>query len=281
MLDYYYSNTDYVINYGHTTTLNPGNIDFHLHNRFEIYYFISGNVNYFIEKKAYRLKYGDLLIINSHEVHKPSFSSGEPYERVVIHFDPSIPRIFNPYGSNLLECFTNRPCGENNRISLSQVQSQDIMEHFKGIESLNPYDCNSKVLKLTRFIELLVYVNHLFSNTNHVDEHLNVPDKLTPVFEHIDNNLEKDLSLETLEQRFYINRFHLCRLFKRSTGRSLHEYIVLKRISRAKRLLSEGKGVTEACNMSGFNDYSNFLRMFKRTVGKTPGQYRKAMSKVE
>jgi len=56
---------------------------------------------------------------------------------------------------------------------------------------------------------------------------------------------------------------------------NLHEYIIFKRVARAKKLLMEGKSVTETCHLSGFNDYSNFIRTFKRTVGISPGKYSK------
>jgi len=275
MLDFYYKNSDYLIDYSHTVTQEPKSFDFHLHNRFEIYFFISGNVNYFIERKMYKLKYGDLLVFNNQEIHKPSFSPGAPYERIVIHFDPSVPLMFEPYGRKLLECFQNRPCGEGNRISLNEYQIHEILSRFNSIEMLDPHDDNSKLLKLVRFIDLLHFIHQQFLDTTHMDDYLTIPEKLVPVFDYIEDNLEKNLSLVTLEQKFFINRFHLCRLFKKSAGRSLHEYIIYKRISRAKKLLSEGSSVTEAAILSGFSDYSNFLRIFKRTVGLTPGQYRK------
>lgn len=278
MLNYYFNNPEYAIDYDHTITPEPHNMDFHLHNRFEIYFFISGNVNYFIERKMYKLKYGDLLVFNNQEIHKPSFSPGSPYERIVIHFDHRIPLLFEPYGRPLLNCFLSRPNGDGNRISLNELQSRELLSRFNAIESIDKEDENYKLLILVRFIDLLHFINRLYSNTVHMDDHLSIPDKLIPVFDYIENNLDKDLSLEALEGKFYINRFHLSRLFKKSAGRGLHEYIMLKRISRAKMLLSEGKSVTEACILAGFNDYSNFLRIFKRTVGKTPGEYRKTLS---
>jgi quercetin dioxygenase-like cupin family protein len=82
-----------LIGYAHTRRENPEYADFHLHDLFEIYFFISGNVHYFIEKKVYTLHYGDLLLMNSQEIHKPSCSPGEPYERITIHFDAAIHRL--------------------------------------------------------------------------------------------------------------------------------------------------------------------------------------------
>jgi len=275
MLDYYYKNPDYLINYSHTVSHEAQSFDFHLHNRYKIYFFISGNVDYFIERKMYRLKYGDMLIFNNQEIHKPSLLPGSPYERIIIHFDPSIPFMFGLHGRNLLDCFQNRPCGEGNKTGLNEFQIREVLSRLSSIETLDPDDESSKLLKLVRFIDILHFINQLFSDAKYMDDHQAIPEKLVPVFNCIEENLEKELSLATLEHKFYINRYHLCRLFKKSAGRSLHEYIIYKRISRSKKLLSEGKSVTEAGILSGFSDYSNFLRIFKRTVGLTPGQYRK------
>ena len=53
MLDTYYSDADFKINYRHVSSeLDPYFSNFHLHNRYEIYFFISGSVNYFVEKKC-------------------------------------------------------------------------------------------------------------------------------------------------------------------------------------------------------------------------------------
>jgi AraC-like DNA-binding protein len=276
-LNIYYRDCNESINYNHLRIENPGQADFHLHDRFEIYFFISGNVNYFIEKKVYTLHYGDLLLMNSHEIHKPSFSPGEQYERIVIHFNSEILQSLSSPSFNLLNCFTNRPSGEQNLISFSRRQSEEILKLFGKIEALGDETANgSDVLKLAAFLELLVFINRFFPGTLPTDcESPSVPEKLVPILDYIDLNLENDLSLEFLERNFYINRFHLTRLFKKITNSGLHEYIQYKRISKAKKLLAEGYNVTEACTKSGFNDYSNFLRMFKRTVGISPGQYRK------
>lgn len=276
-METYYKGLSKSISYSHTRTEDPKQVDFHLHDRFEIYFFISGNVNYFIEKKMYSLHYGDLLFMNSHEIHKPSFSPGEPYERVVINFDAVIPQSLSSPSFNLLNCYTNRPLGEQNLISLNRKQCEEILKLFGKMEILGGDSSNgSDILKLASFLELLVFINRVFSNTLPPEDNSpSVPEKLAPILDYIDLNLENDLSLDFLERHFYINRFYLTRLFKKVTSSSLHEYIQYKRISRAKRLLSEGCNVTEACAGSGFNDYSNFLRMFKRTVGISPGQYRK------
>ncbi|WP_159413111.1 helix-turn-helix transcriptional regulator [Ruminiclostridium josui] len=54
---------------------------------------------------------------------------------------------------------------------------------------------------------------------------------------------------------------------------TLREYILDRRIEEAKRLLSNGENVSEACCKSGFSNYSNFIRSFTKLVGISPGKY--------
>ena len=121
----------------------------------------------------------------------------------------------------------------------------------------------------------MIYINRIFAAAQGSSIKSITPEKLAPILAYIDENLENDLSLEAIGNRFFLNRFYLSKLFRKSTGSNLHEYIIYKRVSKARRLLSEGHSVTDTAALCGFNDYSNFLRMFKKSVGITPGQYRK------
>ena len=128
MLETYYRDTARSVVYTHIRDEKPVHADFHLHDQFEIYFFLSGDVNYFIEKKMYTLQYGDLLIMNGHEIHKPSFFTDAPYERIVLQFDAAIAEALNSPSFNLLSCFVDRPSGEKNRLSLGRKQCEEILD---------------------------------------------------------------------------------------------------------------------------------------------------------
>lgn len=251
-------------------------VDFHLHEGYEIYFLISGDIHYFVEKKIYPLQYGDLIFTNNREIHKPSFRSNKLYERICLEFHPSMVRPFCTPDLDLLGCFTNRANGEKNKLTLTPRQTEEMLVLFHRIERLTADDRKgSDLLRLGCVIELLVRINRLFLNIPPEPELTNIPDKLAPVLDYIDTHLDSDLSLEMMEKTFYLNRFYLSKLFKGSTGSNLHNYILYKRIASAKQLLSDGVSVSQACTRSGFNDYSNFLKQFKKTVGVSPGQYKR------
>lgn len=249
-------------------------IDFHLHDGFEIYFLISGDVNYFIENKIYELKPGDLVITNNYEIHTPSFISEKSYERVCIEFGTTLPALVYDYCPGILDCFIKREKGERNRIKLNKAQKEELLSIFSHLDMIcQNEDDFSNVIKITYLLQILVLLNKAFLATPLLVENSSFSPKITSIIEYIEENLNEDLTLEVFEKNFYINGSYLSRIFKKTTGVKLHEYILHKRIAKSKEYLSNNYSVTETCYLTGFKDYSNFLRMFKRIVGVTPGQY--------
>jgi AraC-like DNA-binding protein len=274
MLDKWYESIDKDIKYVHTQRKNTP--DFHLHRGCEIYFLISGDIQYFVEKNIYTVNFGDLIITNNHEIHKPVLSPGTIYERITIEFNPQVARQFSSPDFDLLTCFYNRTKGENNKLTLNSEETSHLLGFFNKYAHLNKkQESGVEILKLSCFIELLVYINRLFAVERPAEDKISFHKKLLPVIEYIDQHLSDNLSLSLLEKKFFLSKFHLCKLFKKSTGSTIHEYIINKRVSAAKMHLESGCSVTETCLKSGFNDYTSFLKAFKRLVGILPKHYMK------
>ena len=88
--------------------------------------------------------------------------------------------------------------------------------------------------------------------------------------------MAENLTLDSLAEQFYISNYHLGHLFKQFTGLSLYQYIMKKRLTVARNMLTLGTPVTTACIECGFNDYSNFLKAFKREFGCNPSNFIKS-----
>src|SRR5262249_10400869 len=73
-----------------------------------------------------------------------------------------------------------------------------------------------------------------------------------------------------------LNPYHFARQFKAATGLPPHQYVIARRVERAKELLQAGTAASlaEVALRAGFCDQSQFTRHFKRLVGVTPGQFR-------
>ncbi|MCI8441455.1 MAG: AraC family transcriptional regulator [Provencibacterium sp.] len=253
-------------------------LGFHLHNRYEIYLYLSGGAHYFVEQKKYVLERGDMLIFNSREIHKPTFPSPAGiYERYVVHFDPAVAAPYSTPGFSLIGCFENRTRGEKNLLRLGQKELSRFLALFDGMISLRDEAAPGwEILFLSRFLELLVQIGTAYGTHSPSQQEAGyaLEPPLSEVVAYINAHLQEDLRLEVLEKRFFINKNYLCKLFRQQTGNTIHSYIQHKRLVRSQELLLEGCSVTEACHLAGFNDYSNFIRLFKRMTGQSPTRFR-------
>lgn len=89
--------------------------------------------------------------------------------------------------------------------------------------------------------------------------------------------LEQSITLEALARHVGMDKFHLCRVFREEVGMPPYAYLTHLRISRARRLLSQGLTPSEVALRVGLYDQSQLNRHFKRIVGLTPGQFARAV----
>ncbi|WP_127531393.1 helix-turn-helix domain-containing protein [Paenibacillus kobensis] len=102
------------------------------------------------------------------------------------------------------------------------------------------------------------------------------PPMLYKSIEYIEENLcESELCLETVSANVFVSRCHYSRMFKEYFGIGFKEYIMNKRVQKAKVMLQEGVPVTDVCYAVGYGDLTHFGRVFKRLVGEKPSDYRK------
>lgn len=268
--------TEKYFEYHHTYNETPPLVEFHQHPFYEIFFFLSGNVTYTIEGKSYKLRPGDILLTNSSDIHRPDIQEGKPYERIVIWLaDDFFMMLKDFYGEDLSACFTDaaskdyrliRPDGQN--ITLLKTLCTQIA---KAKHSTEP---GSAALASAYLTEFLVQVSRAYYETpDSIKCDVTENEKINQIVQFINENLAGDLSLSNLETHFYMSKYYLSRQFKQFTGLSLYQYIIKKRLIAARNLLRSGASVMDACLQSGFNDYSNFLKAFKREFGKNPSNY--------
>lgn len=95
------------------------------------------------------------------------------------------------------------------------------------------------------------------------------------LIDRISENPGSDYSIVRLASECNLSPTHFRRLFYKYTGSSPKEFILSMKISRAKQMLSEGKSIKEAAELSGFNDIFYFMRAFKKMTGITSGRFNK------
>jgi AraC family transcriptional regulator len=97
------------------------------------------------------------------------------------------------------------------------------------------------------------------------------------VIEYIDAHLEHRLSLDDLATVAGVGVRQFSRRFRAATGQSPHQYVLSRRVERAKALIASHQPLVDVALLCGFADQSIFTRTFARSVGVTPARYRASL----
>jgi AraC family transcriptional regulator len=93
----------------------------------------------------------------------------------------------------------------------------------------------------------------------------------------IEEHLDEDLSILRLASVAAISSSHLKMLFKQATGTPIHEYVIQRRIDRAKQLLlRQDRSLSQIALETGFAHQSHLARTMRRVLGVTPGELQKS-----
>lgn len=248
----------------------------HQHDFYEVYFFISGNVEYSVEGKIYEMKKGDILLINPLELHQPRITPDQgDYERIVLWINKDYLFSLSSNDTSLTRCFDNTNPDHTNllRLSYSAQEQLGIMlsELIKEQNSeVYAKDLACKALLL----RILVELNRLCVSyrEKHETESTLSPFILS-VLDYINQHYCEKLSLSSVASEFYVSKYYLSHTFNSVVGTSVHRYITLKRLIHAKQMLTSGIKPTTVAANCGFNDYAGFYRAFTGEYGITPAEY--------
>ena len=96
------------------------------------------------------------------------------------------------------------------------------------------------------------------------------------VTDFIEGRLDNKTPIAEMAALVNLSRFHFIRAFKKSVGMPPHQFVVHRRIERAKELLADARlSVTEVAENTGFNSVTQLARAFRQIVGTTPTSFRR------
>lgn len=119
-----------------------------------------------------------------------------------------------------------------------------------------------------------------FSENLNTEAGLSVP-LLQRTFDFIDENLHRRIVVDRLAVIAGVGAAQFARLFKRTTNVTLHQYIIKRRVERARDLLIDtDMPIAEIAHDCGFADQVHLTRFFGRLVGKSPASFRKNIKAI-
>ena len=251
-------------------------------NDFYDYYFIfilyTSGANILIDDKLYEAQKGDIVISSSMEYYKVIAPNEDQYQSAVLIFNPAYVKFAETSQTELTDCFQTRTENFSHLRSLTKEQIATVNSYIHEIErGGNPTQYGDQVLMRVALIELLLLIHMIYQEPGEIRHNSSSisHQKIHPILDYINANLDQKLSLDRIAQQFFMSKYHLCRIFKASTGRTVNEYINFRRVLKACELLREGAPLTQACEAVHMENTSHFIATFKKIIGTTPKQYAK------
>lgn len=258
----------------HSTNTTPQPSIYQGHHFYEIYFLLRGSVRIIVDELDVKPILGETLIFPPNCMHRITHTEPfETYERFYIYLSKEYLHSISTTDYNFideLEKLTSgghyhfRP-GEQAVINLVTM-ADEIIEAAK---ETSPASIISNRCRMT------MYLIHLLQllNENLVSATDNNTSRMNDLIKYINQNTAQPLSLEHLEEVFGISKYALLHEFKDYTGMPIYQYILTRRVILAQQLIQQGAKPHQACEQSGFTDYTSFYRAFKSRTGKSPTQY--------
>lgn len=246
----------------------------HSHPFTELFYVVRGSGNFIIEGKTYHVMEDDLVIVNANVQHTESSKDANPLEYIVLGIEGL---------SLLLE-----PSQKDEQISEfysihNYRKSREEILHFldllvKEVEERS--DFYDTVCQNLLNILILNVIRRSKSNLV-ISTQKNATKECTYIRNYIDIHYANPITLDTLANETYLDKFYLVHVFKKQYEISPINYLIEKRIQESMNLIENTNySISEIASIVGFNSQSYYSQIFKRKTGVTPAEHRKKHRKT-
>ncbi len=272
---------DYEICYYNDRNVNNG--ENHMHPHYEVYFFPEENASIVIQNQFYKLWKNDVVVLPPGILH-----------RVIMHEQSEIYRYFSfgiskEYYDRLLQLSKDynyiiesvekgkQYIYHNTQVEFCSIQSQILylLEEIYG----NQYGKETKIF--IGICDLMLLLNRMAYKQNNPQKRKEDQNLYSDILEYINDNLNKELSLEYLAGEFLVSKYHIAHIFKKNIGISIHQYIMKKRLTACKKAILSNLSISKSYLMFGFKDYSSFYRAFKKEFGISPKEYKDVCTQLE
>lgn len=209
-----------------------------------IHYVFRGKGTLFARGNAYPVREGQAFLIRRDEVANYRADADDPWYYCWIGFDGELARQFDTLPPILT------PPEEPFRQIIRAAEDPSVMEYRMAAALFQLY-------------------GQLFSKPTRHNPHVRqVKNYIRQAYMH-------PIRIEEIARKLNLNRRYLSRIFKETTGVSIQQYLLKVRMEEAQNHLRRGYSVQECARMVGYEDVSNFSKMYKKHFGKSPTHSRK------
>lgn len=254
----------------------------HLHGYIEIIYCLSGTHEVLLNWKPYRVSAGDMLLINSREIHQIRTISNEKSDYIVLRFEPEL--LFSLY-PDTFEVKYMLPFVVNENPIQNVFPQKEIKDTFIPQvfwELLNDYVEMPYLYELSLhtnihriFVWILRYWHQNGIQIENTVDNVGLTKRFQSVLDYMYKHYAEEISVSDMAELHHMSYSYFSRMFKRVVGQNFSEYLNNIRIRKAEHLLvTTDLSITEIAMGTGFSSSSYFVQQFKSQKKVSPLQFR-------
>lgn len=249
---------------------------FHWHSYFEITYVRKGSGNYFVNGREYTMDAGDIIIFNNVEPHGWKLLEDEMDLLVMIFSPEFVAEKLSLFDSEYLKPFVERGSNFRNRIGKEEAVSHEIRKGIREIyQEWNDKKEGYPLMIKANVLRILTMLIRAYQDETKSSELLkekkSAMKRLEQAFSYVNAHYCEKITLDEVAASVYMSSNYFSSYFRKVTNISFSEYVTRLRISHARELLRDTeRSVMDVATECGFNNISNFYRMYKKYVGKPP-----------
>ncbi|MBQ8208169.1 MAG: helix-turn-helix transcriptional regulator [Clostridia bacterium] len=253
----------------HTDLVDTHAVCGNWHESLEILQIIEGSGRILCDSVDHNISVGDIIIINSNEVHRITSDSEIRFHCFIVGADFCIQN-----GLDIKKLKFKTKIKDEKAAELLAL----TIEEIKAAKSQMPF---SLPAVRSFALSLLVYLSRRYSQSIDNTKENRQSDIIKRGLEYINENFCDALTLEDIAQKASISKYHFLREFKLYTGYTVVSYINTLRCEYAKRLLGSSLySVSEIAVMCGYENLSYFSKTFKMYTGCLPSKYNSKRSEA-
>ena len=223
----------------------------HCHAQYEMIAVADGDITVMLEGQKYRLQKNQIIIIPPLFYHSVTANGGEHYRRITALFGiDAIPSV-------LQDAFTNQE--RNITVATSRI---DKIKEICQKKDASFYAPLLQSLMIETFYDALQIPQTITK--------IETDEFLQKTFSYIDQHLHEKILLDDIAKYTSRSKSSFCHLFEAKMNISPKQYILQKKLALASKLIGEGTLPTVAAAQIGYENYSNFYRIYLKHFGTSP-----------
>lgn len=252
----------------------------HWHNEMEMLYILKGSAIAHCNEHTFHVNSGDLIVVNCQELHSMELvSDALEYQCIILD-----PHILNSRFIDLCDAKYITPVVENKLLFRNLVQDDPAITQCleKMIEEYQAkavgFELSIKSLLFELMVQLIRNHIHTILTDNQAIYRSNNIRTCNTVIQYIQAHYMEELKMDDLCQIVHLSKYHFCRMFKKTTGNTVTEYINIFRIQIAETLLlTTDMSISAVAAETGYHDASYFTKTFGKLKGMSPKKFREKL----